>query len=124
MNRSKRLEAGSPWILLVGTLLIWQLLCSAFKVSEFIFPSPLRICEQLMAFRGELAKHAWRTDWVTMPGFGIAIVIGVLPGFLLGSSRLAYSAICPLITGFNALPKAAFVPILVGGSALAWGRRC
>ena len=121
MNRSKRLEAGSPWILLVGTLLIWQLLCSAFKVSEFIFPSPLRICEQLMAFRGEVAKHAWRTDWVTMPGVGIAIVVGVLPGFLIGSSRLVYSAICPLMIGFNALPKAAFVPILVGWFGIGVG---
>ena len=113
MNSSKRLEAWSPWILLVGTLLLWQALCSAFNVSEFIFPSPLRIWEQLMEFRGEIAKHAWRTYWVTMLGFGIAIVVGVLLGFLIGSSRLAYSAIYPLMTGFNALPKAAFVPILV-----------
>ena len=113
MNASKRLEAWSPWILLVGTLLIWQAVCSTFQVSEFIFPSPLRIWQQLMEFRGEIAKHAWRTYWVTMLGFGIAIVVGVLLGCLIGSSRLAYSAIYPLMTGFNALPKAAFVPILV-----------
>ena len=110
---SQRLESWSPWILLVGTLLIWQGVCSAFNVSEFIFPSPLRIWEQLVEFRGEIAKHAWRTYWVTMLGFGIAIVVGVMLGFLIGSSRLAYSAIYPLMTGFNALPKAAFVPILV-----------
>jgi NitT/TauT family transport system permease protein len=60
-----------------------------------------------------LLGHAWRTFWVTMVGFGIAIVVGVLLGFLIGSSRLAYAAVYPLMTGFNALPKAAFVPILV-----------
>jgi NitT/TauT family transport system permease protein len=113
VNRTKRLESWSPWILLVGTLVLWQAICSAFNVSEFIFPSPLRIWDQLMEFRGEIAKHAWRTYWVTMLGFGIAIVVGVLLGFLIGSSRLAYAAIYPLMTGFNALPKAAFVPILV-----------
>jgi NitT/TauT family transport system permease protein len=48
-----------------------------------------------------------------MVGFGIAIVVGVLLGFIIGSSRLAYAAVYPLMTGFNALPKAAFVPILV-----------
>ncbi len=48
-----------------------------------------------------------------MAGFGIAIVVGVLLGFLIGSSRLAYAAVYPLMTAFNALPKAAFVPILV-----------
>ena len=113
MNTSKRLEAWSPWILLVATLVLWQAVCSAFNVSEFIFPSPVRIWDQLMEFRGEIAKHAWRTFWVTMVGFGIAIVVGVLLGFLIGSSRIAYAAIYPLMTGFNALPKAAFVPILV-----------
>ena len=113
MIASKRLESGSPWILLLATLLLWQGICSAFNVSEFIFPSPARIWQQLLEFKGEIAKHAWRTYWVTMAGFGLAIVVGVLLGFLIGSSRLAYAAIYPLMTGFNALPKAAFVPILV-----------
>ena len=111
MNKS--LERWSPWILLVITLLIWQILCSAFQVSEFVFPSPLRIYEQLIEFRGVIAAHAWRTFWVTMAGFGIAIVVGVLLGFVIGSSRVAYAAVYPLMTAFNALPKAAFVPILV-----------
>lgn len=111
--KAKTLETWAPWGLLIAVLLLWQLICSAFSVSEFIFPSPARIWNQLVEFKGEIAKHAWRTFWVTMAGFGIAIIIGVLLGFLIGSSRLAYAAIYPLMTGFNALPKAAFVPILV-----------
>ena len=111
--KPKHLQTWAPWVLLVTFVLLWQLICSAFNISDFIFPSPLRIWEQLVEFRVEIAKHAWRTFWVTMAGFGIAIVVGVLLGFLIGSSRLAYAAIYPLMTGFNALPKAAFVPILV-----------
>jgi len=110
---ARRLETWAPWLLLLATLGLWQAVCSAFGVSEFIFPSPLRIWGQLLEFKGEIARHAWRTYWVTMAGFGLAIVVGVLLGFLVGSSRLAYAAIYPLMTGFNALPKAAFVPILV-----------
>ena len=113
MIKPKTLQSASPWLLLLATLLLWQAICSLFTVSEFIFPSPLRIWQQLLEFKGEIGKHAWRTYWVTMAGFGIAIVVGVLLGFLIGSSRLAYAAIYPLMTGFNALPKAAFVPILV-----------
>ena len=111
--KRKTFEAWAPWALLVVILALWQAICSAFNVSEFIFPSPIRIAEQLVEFRAEIAKHAWHTFWVTMAGFGIAIVVGVLLGFLIGSSRLAYAAVYPLMTGFNALPKAAFVPILV-----------
>ncbi len=112
MNK-KTLERWSPWMLLVAVVLIWQGLCTVFNVSEFVFPSPARIWEQLIEFRTVIAGHAWRTFWVTMAGFGIAIVVGVMLGFLIGSSRLAYTAIYPLMTAFNALPKAAFVPILV-----------
>ena len=112
-QRARNLERWAPWALLLFTLVLWQALCSAFDVSEFVFPSPLRIWEQIVEYRDVILGHAWRTLWVTMAGFGIAIVVGVLLGFLIGSSRLAYAAIYPLMTGFNALPKAAFVPILV-----------
>jgi NitT/TauT family transport system permease protein len=109
----KNLERWSPWLLLAATLLLWQIVCAAFAVPEYLFPSPWAIAQQLVAFGDVIAAHAWRTWWVTMVGFGIAIVVGVLLGFIIGSSRLAYAAIYPLMTAFNALPKAAFVPILV-----------
>ena len=112
MNK-KQLERWSPWLLLVFVLVLWQVICVGFEVSEFIFPSPTRIWNQFWEFKGTIAAHAWRTYWVTMAGFGLAIVVGVLLGFVIGSSRLAYAAVYPLMTGFNALPKAAFVPILV-----------
>ncbi len=110
---AKQPARWAPWVLLLGVLILWQVLCSALNVSEFIFPSPARIASQLVEFHSEILRHAWRTLWVTLAGFAIAIVVGVLLGFLIGSSRLAYAAVYPLMTAFNALPKAAFVPILV-----------
>ncbi|MEY3155409.1 MAG: hypothetical protein RL109_1827, partial [Pseudomonadota bacterium] len=106
-------ERVSSWILLIVIIILWQAICSLFQISEFIFPSPLRIFEQFLEHKATIAAHAWRTFWVTMAGFGLAIVVGVLLGFAIGSSRLAYAAVYPLMTAFNALPKAAFVPILV-----------
>ena len=112
MTRRDR-ERWAPWLLLLATIAVWEVICRVFNVSEFIFPSPSRIAAQLWEFRATIAGHAWRTFWVTMAGFAIAIVVGTLLGFLIGSSRTAYAACYPLMTGFNALPKAAFVPILV-----------
>ncbi|HRH18858.1 MAG TPA: ABC transporter permease [Aquabacterium sp.] len=111
--QTRQLERWAPWMLALVVVVLWQALCSALDVSEYIFPSPARIADQMVEFKGEILKHAWRTLWVTLVGFGIAIVVGVLLGFLIGSSRLAYAAIYPLMTAFNALPKAAFIPILV-----------
>jgi len=113
VKNTKQIERWSPWLLLVAVILLWQVICAGFEVSDFIFPSPLRIWNQFWEFKEIIAGHAWRTFWVTMAGFGLAIVVGVLLGFVIGSSRIAYAAIYPLMTAFNALPKAAFVPILV-----------
>jgi NitT/TauT family transport system permease protein len=117
----KALERWSPLILLVGILVLWQLICVVFNVSEFIFPSPWAITKAVGQFHTVILGHAWHTFYVTMIGFGIAIVVGVLLGFLMGSSRLAYNAMYPLMTAFNALPKAAFVPILVVWFGIGFG---
>ena len=113
MKMSKSLERWSPMVLLVAILLVWQAGVWLFKVPDFIFPGPIQIAQQFGEFKGPLLEAAWKTFWVTMLGFGISIVVGVLLGFLIGSSRIAYTAIYPLMVAFNAVPKAAVVPILV-----------
>lgn len=111
--RRKWAERASPFVLMAIIVVLWELICRVFEVSEFIFPAPSAIWARLIEFYDVIAGHAWRTFWVTMIGFALAIVVGVLLGFIIGSSRLAYTAMYPLMTAFNALPKAAFVPILV-----------
>ena len=112
MNKTL-LQKSAPWLLMALVLIIWQAICSLFNVSEFLFPSPVAIVQSLVEFAGAIALHAWRTFWVTMAGFAIAVVVGVVLGMVIGSSPFLYSAAYPLMTAFNALPKAAFVPILV-----------
>jgi NitT/TauT family transport system permease protein len=74
MTNKKLLEKSAPWILLIATILLWQLVCTVFNVSEFVFPSPWQIVLSLIEFWDTIAMHAWRTFWTTMVGFGISIV--------------------------------------------------
>jgi NitT/TauT family transport system permease protein len=106
-------ERWAPVVTAIALLILWQLICSLFRIADFIFPSPITIVQAMIEFAGPIGEAAWKTFWVTMVGFAIAIVVGVLLGFLVGSSRLAYAAIYPLLVGFNAVPKAAIVPILI-----------
>ena len=112
MNSSATVKFA-PLILLIAIIALWQAICSIFNVSEFIFPSPIQIVRALFDLWGAIMGHAWRTFWTTLVGFGISIAAGVVLGFIIGSSRFAYAAMYPLMTAFNALPKAAFVPIIV-----------
>ena len=114
MNLNNKVaERLAPLTLLVIVIALWEFICRVFNVSEFIFPAPSAILQATIDYAGVIAGHAWRTYWVTMVGFGLSILVGVLLGFVIGSSRLAYTAVYPLMTAFNALPKAAFVPVLV-----------
>jgi NitT/TauT family transport system permease protein len=112
MKTSTR-EKFAPFALLLAVLIAWEVICRLLNVSEFIFPTPSQIVLSLYEYFGAIMGHAWRTFWTTMVGFGISIVVGVALGFIIGSSKAAYNAMYPLMTAFNALPKAAFVPILV-----------
>jgi NitT/TauT family transport system permease protein len=113
MRLTKSFERWSPLALLAIVLLLWQAIVAGLGVAEFIFPSPWQIALQFIEFKGPLIEAAWKTFWVTMLGFALSIAVGVLLGFLVGSSRLVYTALYPLLVAFNAVPKAAIVPILV-----------
>jgi NitT/TauT family transport system permease protein len=110
---NRTLERWAPLALLVVLIALWQAVCSLFGIAEFIFPSPRVIAEAMVEFSGPIAEAAWKTFWVTMLGFALSIVVGVLLGLLVGSSRLVYAAVYPLLVAFNAVPKAAIVPILI-----------
>ena len=111
--KATQVQRWAPVLLAVALVVLWQVLVAALQIPEFIFPSPWQIAQQFAEFKGPLLAAAWSTFWVTMVGFGLAIVVGVLLGFLIGSSKTAYAALYPLMVGFNAVPKAAIVPILV-----------
>ena len=109
----RRLETAAPWLLTVALVVVWEAICRLFEVSSFIFPAPSAIARSLVEFAGPIAGHAWKTFWTTMAGFAIGVAVGLALGFLIGSSRFIYNALYPLLVGFNSIPKAAFVPILV-----------
>lgn len=113
MAKQRKLEKYSSWIVLAAILIIWELICRVFQVSDFIFPAPSAILVSLRQYAGPITQHALQTFWSTMAGFALGVAVGVLLGFLVGSSRLMYTALYPLMVGFNSIPKSAFVPVLV-----------
>ena len=110
---SRQFDAWSPWIVLAAILVVWELVCRVFQVSDFIFPAPSAIALSLKQFAGPIGVHALHTFWSTLIGFAIGVGIGVVLGLLIGCSRATYQALYPLMIGFISIPKSAFVPVLV-----------
>lgn len=107
------IERLAPWIAVAGLIVLWETTVRLFSVPSFIFPSALDTAKALVAYAGPIGVHSWQTFWTTLVGFGLGVVVGLSLGFLIGSSRFLYNAFYPLLVGFNAIPKVAFVPILV-----------
>jgi ABC-type nitrate/sulfonate/bicarbonate transport system permease component len=103
---------------LIGPLLlfgVWQLVIAAQWVKPVLLPPP-----------GETLAHLWevvasgaiREDFVstlvrTLSAFGIAVLIGVPLGVMLGSSVNAYRSVEFLIDFFRSTPSSALIPLFL-----------
>ncbi len=103
----------APWLATVGLFLFWEAVCRLFSVPEFILPAPSQAIGALIQYWPAIWQNAFYTFWVTLVGFGLAVVFGLALGLITGASALVYSAIYPMLVGFNSIPKVAIVPVLV-----------
>lgn len=110
---SKTLERIAPWVTTLVLVLLWWLVIVVFDVKAYILPTPGETLQALYQYRYPLMTNGLSTLTTTVIGFGIAVVFGLALGIIVGSSRLAYCAVYPVIVAFNSVPKAALVPILV-----------
>ncbi len=119
MNRSLSLKVA-PYAFTLAFFLLWEIGCRAFKVSSFVLPPPSTIWSALVQYQGPLLRNAFHTLWMTTAGFALSVVFGILLGLIVGSSRLIYAGLNPILVGFNSIPKVAVVPILVIWFGVGW----
>ena len=110
---SKTVNRIAPWVATALLLVIWEAACRLLDVAEFILPTPSASIIALWEFRDAIWFNAFFTLWVTMAGFAVAVVFGLVLGAVTGASALAYAALYPMLIGFNSIPKVAIVPVLV-----------
>jgi NitT/TauT family transport system permease protein len=109
----KQLIRLMPWLVTLGLLVLWELVCRLFQVREFILPAPSVVARAIWEYRQALLQHSWATFVTTLLGFAIAIASGMLLGMAIGASSLVYSGLYPVLVAFNSVPKVAVVPVLV-----------
>lgn len=102
-----------PVLVIVGMFVIWELVVRIFGIAHFILPAPSVIWVSLVEQYDAIWFHAKQTLYTTIVGFVIAVVFGLILGWLVGYSVIIYKALYPLLIGFNSIPKVALVPILV-----------
>jgi NitT/TauT family transport system permease protein len=113
VRRKTPFERALPWAVTIGLFVVWEFACLGFDVPDFLLPRPSVVWQAFMKARGPILEHSLSTLLITLLGFAIAVVAGLLLGTLVGWSRTIYDALNPVLVGFNSIPKIAIVPILV-----------
>jgi len=108
-----------PVIVILLTLVVWQLLCGD---PASLFPGPLSIWEQSRELivdpffnRGGVDKglfwHVSTSLSRVALGFGLAAIAGVLLGVWIGANRWAMRALDPIFQVLRTVPPLAWLPI-------------
>src|SRR5690606_5220805 len=107
------IEKLAPWITAAIFVGLWWLGVVVFNIESYVLPSPLETVLALGQYKTSLLKHGLITLVTTFIGFAAAVIVGMGLGIMIGTSRLVYRALYPLLVGLNSVPKAALVPIFV-----------
>ena len=113
MSRAAARRVVLPVVVFVGLLILWEAAVPLFSIQQIVLPPPSGVAVTLVDTAGPILFHARQTLMTTLIGFGAAVVLGLLLGFAIGASATVNDAVYPLLVGFNSIPKAAVVPLLV-----------
>jgi NitT/TauT family transport system permease protein len=102
-----------PLVVFVALLILWEAAVPLFSIQQIVLPPPSGVAVTLVDTAGPILFHARQTLMTTLIGFGAAVVLGLVLGFAIGASATVNDAVYPLLVGFNSIPKAAVVPLLV-----------
>jgi NitT/TauT family transport system permease protein len=102
-----------PILVFLGVILVWEAAVPVLGIQQIVLPRPSGIARTMVETSGPIAFHARHTLLTTLIGFGAAVGLGLLLGFAIGASATVHDALYPLLVGFNSIPKAAVVPLLV-----------
>ncbi len=108
-----------PWRRFTGVVSVlagiglWALLARLNPPSVLPGPGTVAVRLWTLAVQGVLWPHVITTLTEALLGFGLALVTGVVVGYVVARSALLESFLAPYIAGTQAVPVVAVAPLLV-----------
>ncbi len=121
-SRRRRVTGRAVWLAVwpkvaaVGIgLAIWQLVVWSGWRPEYVLPPPATVFRRLgeLIADGTVGSALVTTLERAAYGFTLALVIGIVIGGLVSSSKIVRSAVGSLITGLQTMPSIAWFPLAI-----------
>ena len=95
-------------------LVAWVAVAATGAVPEAFLPSPASVWEAgvEMARSGQLLTDTWASVQRILIGFGLAILVSVPLGLVMGSFQAGQALFEPIVGLLRYLPASAFIPLL------------
>lgn len=105
----------SPFIAIVGFMVIWHLVVTFSDIESYILPAPSQVADSIGSQweQGNLQEAVLRSFSRGMQGFLLAIAIATPIGIALGLNRYLRMIFGPILLGLQQLPSVAWVPAAI-----------
>lgn len=99
------------WIGTGALIIVWQL--AAMVMSQKILPAPVEVCISLIVHWYSVACHSFFSMYRLLMGMGLAILIGMPIGILMGYFKKLSDLLSPIIYLLAPIPKIALLPLIM-----------
>src|SRR6516165_595297 len=118
-SRPGRLRRHERTLIGIGSvlvfLIVWQGVASARLAPPLFLPGPLDIVDAFVVLfaQGEIWNDIWVSGQEVVYGYGLAVLIALPLGLLMGWYRRLNYALDPFVSFFYSTPRVALLPLLI-----------
>ena len=111
--RGRALELVWPVAISLALLAAWEAAVRGLGVRSIILPAPSEIVETMVDRRDLLLAHLWPSLYLTVLGFALSVVGGILVAVLVTYSPLLRRGFYPIIVVSQVIPKISIAPLFI-----------
>ena len=102
-----------PSLITIVLLSIWEGLVRAFHVRSILLPAPSEIAVTIVRQWDLVSKHLWPSLYLTVLGFFLSVLGGILVAILITYSDAVRKGFYPVIIVSQVIPKIAIAPLFI-----------
>ena len=106
-------ELGWPIGIGIALLMLWEVAVRTLGIRSIILPPPSEIIAAIIARSELLLTHLWPSLYLTVLGFALSVVGGILVAVLITYSSILRRGFYPIIVVSQVVPKISIAPLFI-----------
>lgn len=107
------IRQGKRLLLFISLIALWEMAGRMGLINKFLLPAPSVVASTEILKDTKILFHVLASLHRVIVGFGIAIVLGVSLGFLVGLNKSIRFYLMPIISLLKPIPPIAWIPITI-----------